>query len=196
MLLTFLAKVRDVTQSEYLCLGGSLFYHSSINTFVRTSGLFSRVFIPVDPGNAGLAVGTALHDCGRQPKLLPAFLGPAYTSGEIKATLDNCKVPYTWVTESEALETATEALQRGRLVGWYEGAMEWGQRALGARSILANPFAPYVLENLNRFLKHREPWRGYALSALKPAVGAHFDGPAEAPFMECDFRCRDVETFR
>src|SRR5262249_54240559 len=84
----------------------------------------------------------------------------------------------------------------GRLVGWYEGAMEWGQRALGARSILANPFAPYVLENLNRFLKHREPWRGYALSALKTSVDTYFEGPAEAPFMECDFRCRDVEKFR
>ena len=57
-------------------------------------------------------------------------------------------------------------LQQGRLVGWFDGAMEWGPRALGARSILANPFAPYVLENLNRFLKRREPWRGYALSGL------------------------------
>jgi carbamoyltransferase len=74
--------------------------------------------------------------------------------------------------------------------------MEWGQRALGARSILADPFATYVLENLNRFLKHREPWRGYALSVSKPAVDRFFQGPAEAPFMECDFRCRDYDTFR
>ena len=74
--------------------------------------------------------------------------------------------------------------------------MEWGPRALGARSILASPFAPYVLENLNRFLKHRDPWRGYALSGLKEAAAAHFDGPAEAPFMECDFRPRDTATFR
>jgi carbamoyltransferase len=70
--------------------------------------------------------------------------------------------------------------------------MEWGQRALGARSILANPLAPYVLENLNRFLKRRDPWRGYALSALGDGVGQHFDGPEHAPFMECDYRPRDA----
>ena len=196
LLLLFLARVRKVTQSESLCLAGSLFYHSSINTAVRTSDLFDRVFIPVDPSEAGLAVGAALHESRDRSKPLSPFLGPAYTSDEVKATLDNCKVQYIALTESEAVETAVSALRKGQLVGWYEGAMEWGQRALGGRSILANPFAPFVLENLNRFLKHREPWRGYALSALKPAVDRYFDGPTEAPFMECDFRCRDLDTFR
>ncbi len=196
LLLTFVAKVREVTQAEYLCLGGSLFYHSSVNTLVRTSALFSRVFIPVNPGTAGLAVGAALHEMGVPPRKLSPFMGPAYTLSEIKATLDSCKLPYTLVNESKVIETAVDALKRGMLVGWYEGAMEWGPRALGARSILANPFAPYVLENLNHFLKQREPWRGYALSALGPAVEEHFSGPSESPFMECDFRPRDPEMFR
>jgi len=118
------------------------------------------------------------------------------SDAEIKATLENCKVDYTWVSESEAVEIAVDALRRGRLVGWYDGAMEWGPRALGARSILANPFAPYVLENLNHFLKNRDPWRGYALSALEPALEHSLSGPSEAPFMECDFRPHDVERFR
>ncbi len=74
--------------------------------------------------------------------------------------------------------------------------MEWGPRALGARSILANPQAPYVLENLNRFLKQRESWRGYAVSGLQEAVSTYFDGPDEAPFMECDYRPRDPALFR
>ena len=87
-------------------------------------------------------------------------------------------------------------LQQGRLVGWFEDRMEWGPRALGARSILANPFSPYVLENLNRFLKRRESWRGYALSTLADAARALFSGPDEAPFMECDYRPLDVERFR
>jgi carbamoyltransferase len=73
--------------------------------------------------------------------------------------------------------------------------MEWGPRALGARCILANPFAPYVLENLNHFLKRRAPWRGYAISGLEHAVGEHFDGPARAPFMESDYRPRDAKRF-
>jgi carbamoyltransferase len=196
LLLEFLARVRHATQSECLCLGGSLFYHSSFNSLVKTSGLFSRVFVPVNPGNAGLAVGAVLQQSGCSPKFVSPFLGPAYTMGEIKATLENCKLPYKWVGESTAIEMAVDALCRGSLVGWYEGGMEWGQRALGARSILASPFAPYVLENLNRFLKWREPWRGYALSTLESAVEPHFTGPAEAPFMECDFRPRDAEIFR
>jgi len=196
LLLFLLARVREVSGADCLCLGGSLFQHSSINTFVRSAGLFSRVFVPANPGNAGLAVGTALHEARRPPCPLSAFLGPAYTLDEIKSTLDNCKLPYNWVSESGAVELAVDALQRGRLVGWYEGPMEWGPRALGARSILANPFAPFVLENLNRFLKRRDSWRGYALSALGSGVEEHFYGPMEAPFMECDFRPMDEEKFR
>jgi carbamoyltransferase len=163
---------------------------------VRTSGLFARVFVPVNPGNAGLSVGTALQQSGCTPKRLSPFLGPAYTEGEIKAALENCKLPYTWISESDAVGMAVDVLEQGKLIGWYEGALEWGPRALGARSILANPFSPYVLENLNRFLKAREPWRGYAVSILESEAGKHFSGPDEAPFMECDFRPLDLERFR
>jgi len=196
LLLEFLKAVQHFTQAEQLCLGGDLFFHSSINTRVRKSGLFSRVFIPVDPGSAGLAVGAALSETKSAPSLLSAFLGPAYATGETKAILDNCKLPYTLVGRREYLQTAVEALLRGKLIAWYEGAMEWGRRALGARSILASPFSPYVLDNLNQFLKHREPWRGYALSVLESVVKENFEGPSESPYMECDFRPRDVERFR
>ena len=110
--------------------------------------------------------------------------------------LDNCKLQYSWESEEGAVQAAVRALKEGRLVGWFDGPMEWGPRALGARCILANPQAPYVLENLNHFLKQREPWRGYALSGLQDAVAEHFDGPAEAPFMECDYRPRDPGRFR
>ena len=87
LLLALLAKVRAATGAEHLCLGGSLFDHSAINTAVRSAGLFSRVFVPVNPGNAGLAVGTALHESRRPPTPLSPFLGPQYAPDEIKATL-------------------------------------------------------------------------------------------------------------
>jgi carbamoyltransferase len=196
LFLSLLTEVRRVTNAECLCLAGSFFYHSAINTMVRSAGLFSRVFVPVDPGNGGLAVGAALHESGNEPELLSPFLGPAYDAEEIKAVLDNCKIRYSWVTDSQAIDTAVAALRQGQLVGWYEGRMEWGPRALGARSILANPFAPYVLENLNHFLKRREPWRGYAMSGLPTAVREHFSGPSDVPFMECDFIPCDTERFR
>ena len=198
LVLSLIRRVRDaVPTSTRLCLGGGLFHHSSINTVVRQSGLFERVFVPVNPGNAGLAVGAAMHDAGIGPARVSAFLGPSYDAEtDIKATLDNCKLHYDLVGEGAVIDTAIHHLQQGRLVGWFEGRMEWGPRALGARAILANPFSPYVLENLNRFLKRREVWRGYALSAAAPSVAAHFNGPEEAPFMECDYHPTDVARFR
>jgi carbamoyltransferase len=196
LLVEFLASVRERTGSDHVCLAGSLFYHSAINTAIKCHGPFADVFVPIDPGNSGLAVGTALHAAGRPPHQVSPFLGPAYAPDEIKETVDNCKLSYTWESEENAIGAAVKALVRGNLVGWFEGAMEWGPRALGARCILASPFAPFVLENLNRFLKRREPWRGYALSGLGGAVTDHFDGPRDSPFMECDYRPRDPSRFQ
>jgi carbamoyltransferase len=163
---------------------------------VRLCGLFDEVYIPVEPGNAGLSLGAALHISGGRPLPVAPFLGPSYGSDDIKATLDNCKLTYRWASEPDAVAMVVDALAKGRLVAWFEGPMEYGSRALGARSILANPFSPYVLDNLNRFLKRREPWRGYALSGLAPAVRENFVGPAAAPFMECDYVPRDRSRFR
>lgn len=196
LFIEFLQLVRQATNDKHLCLGGSFFYHSSINSRVRQSRVFTDVFVPVDPGDSGLAVGAALLANGYAPSPASPFLGPTYSSEETKLVVDNCKLQYAWESEEDAAMIAVRALREGRLVGWFEGGMEWGPRALGARCILANPTAPYVLDNLNRFLKRRDPWRGYALSGLAEAVPEHFDGPGTAPFMECDFRPRDPGRFR
>ena len=196
LLVDMLRDVRQATGQADLCLGGSLFYHSSINSRVRQSGLFSRVFVPVDPGNGGLAVGAAQDALGVGPARLSPFLGPSYSAEETKQVLDSCKLQYEWESEEDAVQVAVRALRDGRLVGWFDGSMEWGPRALGARCILANPTAPYVLDNLNRFLKRRAPWRGYALSGTEEALAEHFDGPGTAPFMECDYRPRDPARLR
>jgi carbamoyltransferase len=171
-------------------------YSSFFSGLAKRSGIFDEVFVPVNPGNAGLSVGTALLATGAAPRTISPFLGPAFSAHEVKATLDNCKLHYEWLSEGEVIDRTVAALSRGYLVGWFDGAMEWGPRALGARSILASPFSEYVLENLNRFLKHRPPWRSYALSGLDDDVAKLFDGPAASPYMECDYRTRDPELFR
>ena len=196
LVVELLADLRSRLGLAHLCLGGSLFRQSSMTTRAKQSALFDDVFVPVDPGDGGLAVGAALHGLGAAPEVASAFLGPAYSAEEIKAVLANCKLQYSWESDERGIQAAVEALMAGRMVGWFDGAMEWGPRALGARSILASPFSPYVLENLNRFLKHREAWRGYSLSGLAADVPAHFDGPDRAPYMECDYRPRDPERFR
>jgi carbamoyltransferase len=195
-LLELLTAVHRQHGGARLCLAGSLFYHSAIITMVKRNGPFNGVFVPVDPGNPGLAVGTVLHANGKKPNQVSPFLGPQYSSTEIKETLDNCKLSYQWESDQDAIGKAVEALVRGYQVSWFDGAMEWGPRALGARCILASPFSPFVLENLNRFLKRREEWRGYALSGLEQAVHQDFDGPRAAPFMECDYLPRDAEKFK
>jgi carbamoyltransferase len=196
LLVAFLERVQRSTGDQSLCLAGSLFHNSSIATAAKQSRIFANVFVPIDPGNAGLAVGTALHANYRNPELLSPFLGPSYDAREIKATLDNCKLRYDWKGDDAVVDMAVSALRKGMLVAWFEGGMEWGPRALGARSILASPFSPYVLENLNGFLKRRQSWRGYGLSVAKAAMGEQFDGPASAPFMESDYRVRDAATFK
>lgn len=196
LLLEFLGEVRARTGLTALCLGGTLFYSASVNTRVKTCGLFADVFVPPDPGDGGNAVGAALAAGGPRLATASPFVGPSYSAQETKEVLDNCKLQYEWVSEDGAIAAALKGLEQGHLVGWFQGAMEWGPRALGARSILANPRAPYVLENLNRFLKQRESWRGYAVSGLQEAVPEHFDGPASSPFMECDYVPRDPATFR
>jgi carbamoyltransferase len=189
-------EIRRRTSLTRLCVGGSLFYNSHLNARIRQTNAFDEVFVPINPGNAGLALGAALHGRGHRNVRMSPFLGPAYTPHEIKATLDNCKLTYKWVSEADSIAVTVQALQRGQLVAWFDGPMEWGPRALGARSILANPFAPYVLDHLNRFLKQREPWRGYAMSGLRDAVREQFNGPDSSPFMECDYLPRDRDRFR
>ncbi len=197
LLIEFLTEVkRRSPTAETLCVGGSLFNNSYFNSRVKSSRVFNDVFVPIDPGNAGLAVGNGLYASGSARRSVTSFLGPAYGDEDTIAVLNNCKLKFAWMSDTDAISASVEALMRGRMVGWFDGPMEWGARALGGRSIVASPFNPYVLENLNRFLKHRAPWRGYALSGLEEAIRRDFDGPDRSPFMECDYLPKDRDRFR
>jgi carbamoyltransferase len=197
LLLQVVGEIREELGVDTLCLGGGLFYNTYFTTLIRRSGLFRDVFVPINPGNSGLAVGATLalaprdgggqrRRCGPGP-----FLGPEYDDHEIKATLDGCKLSYAFVSESEALDATVDALTRGHLVGWLQGRMEWGPRALGHRSILADPRSPYVLDNLNCFLRKRERWRSFGVSVSATEVGDYFCGPPTSSFMEYEYELRD-----
>ncbi len=183
---SLLALVKEVQRrfgGHHLCLAGGLFYNSYFNTRVAQSGLYEDTFVPVNPGNAGVAIGAALEvarlerKCHRSAPLSP-FLGPGHAPAEIKATLDNCKLSYDYVHDGLVIERTARVLSQGKFVGWFQGRMEWGPRALGNRSILASPMAPFVLENLNAFLKHREPHRSYSVSVCAEDLPRYFRGPA------------------
>jgi carbamoyltransferase len=199
-LLGLLADVRASLGVTRLCLGGGLFFNTYLNTRIAESGVFDEVFVPPNPGNAGVAAGAALavgHGHGpREAERVSAFLGPEYGLEEIKATLDNCKLSYECLSDGDVIGTCVRTLAAGRLVGWFQGRMEWGPRALGHRSILASPFSPYALDNLNVYLKRRERYRAYGLSVREEERPDYFDGPARSSWMEYEYRPRDVERFR
>ena len=196
--------VRDVQSrfgGRHLCLGGGLFYNSYFNTLLAQSGGYEHTFVPVNPGNAGVAIGAALEVAGPERALLRTaplspFLGPGYEPGEIKATLDNCKLSYDYVHGGQVIERTARVLSQGKFVGWFQDRMEWGPRALGNRSILASPLAPFVLENLNAFLKHREPHQSYSVSICADDVPRYFSGPATSQFMEYEYEVTDPAVLR
>jgi carbamoyltransferase len=155
---------------EHACLGGGLFLNTLLVSGVENEIGADRVFVPPAPGNAGCAIGSALllnYQGSRKVNRTSesVYCGPSFSRSEIKDTLDNCKTRYSLqITEDRKIDTAVQLLEAGKIVGWYQGATEFGPRALGNRSVLASPWAAYVKENLNDYIKHREWFRPFALA--------------------------------
>jgi carbamoyltransferase len=112
------------------------------------------------------------------------YWGPSYGRSEIKDTLDNSKARYSLqITEERKIDTAVQFLEAGKIVAWYQGATEFGPRALGNRSVLASPWAPYVKENLNDYIKHREWFRPFALSIPEEDCERWFESSPACRYM-------------
>jgi carbamoyltransferase len=185
--------VRHFSQSEGLtdvCLGGGLFLNPLlVSTVERQIGL-NRIFVPPAPGNSGCAVGAAkllwYQEPNRPRKAVPpgVYWGPGYSRAEIKDTLDNSKARYSLqITEERKLDAAIGLLHAGKIVAWYQGATEFGPRALGNRSVLASPWAPYVKENLNDYNKHREWFRPFALAVPEEDCHRWFEASQACHYM-------------
>jgi carbamoyltransferase len=194
-LLTQLAGAASVTD---LCLSGGLFFNTSFTTRAAASTAFLHVHVPPHPGRNGTAFGAAML-AGALPQSSVAaspYLGPAYSDTQIKAALENCKLSFDLQRQDPLMEEMIRALGRGRLVGWFHGRLEWGPRALGHRSVLADPLGAHTLDNLNGFLKRRPAHRSYGVSVPRARLHEFFDGPPASPFMQFEYRPRDPEKFR
>ena len=183
---------RDRENVSNVCLAGGLMSNTLLVATLEQRLGMNEVFVPPAPGNAGCAMGAAMltwHQTFAKPRLEPqaaVYCGPSYTRSEIKEILDNCKVRYSLQnTEDRKIDTALQLLQAGKIVGWYQGATEFGPRSLGNRSILASPWAPYVRENLNDFIKHREWFRPFALAVPEEDANR---------FFQCSNLCRSMNT--
>jgi carbamoyltransferase len=141
-------------------------------------------------GNAGNALGAALYTAHvllqlpRRFRLEHVYYGPEYSGPQIKEVLENCKLNFRYLrTRDEIVKAGVEILQQNRILGWFQGRAEFGPRALGSRSILASPFGPYVNENLNQYVKHREKFRPFAASVIEESAGEFFEFGPMARFL-------------
>jgi carbamoyltransferase len=172
-------------EGENLCLGGGLFLNALLVASLERCGKWKNVFVEGAAGNAGSAIGAAYyawHQKSGQPRRVETstlLLGPSYEQEDIKRVLENCKLRFRYLRSTdELLSTAVEFLGERKIVAWMQGRMEFGSRALGNRSILASPLDPYSTENLNVFIKHREPFRKFAASVPAELAAEYFEaGP-------------------
>lgn len=170
-----------------LCLAGGVALNSVMNARLLMDGPFEKVFIPAPSGDAGNAIGGALsawhHDTGkpREWQMEHAYLGPEFSEAQIRAALDERKLTYRQV--ADPAEAAADLLAAGKIMGWFQGRAEVGPRALGNRSILADPRPDHMKDTINAEVKHRERFRPFAPSVLAEEAPAWFEPSAPSPFM-------------
>ncbi|MFO1247319.1 MAG: carbamoyltransferase [Alphaproteobacteria bacterium] len=177
-----------------ICLGGGVALNCVANGKILRDGAFRDLWIQPAPGDAGSAIGAALiayHRHAKQPRtpvcgdsMNGSYLGPAYSHEEIVTALDKAKARYTLIDDEASLLAETVfALEAGHAVGWFQGRMEFGPRALGARSILGDPRNPRMQAQLNLKIKYRESFRPFAPSVLAEDAARYFDLDQESPYM-------------
>jgi len=165
-----------------ICLGGGLFQNALLVGALEKRFGMNHVFVPPAPGNSGCALGAALlawNSVQGKPRLAAVrciYGGPPCDRSEVKDVLDNSKARYSLqITEERKLDATLQLLQAGKIVGWFQGAAEFGPRALCNRSLLASPWAPYIKENLNDYVKHREWFCPFAVSVPEEDCGRYFE---------------------
>jgi carbamoyltransferase len=182
------------TRQKALCFAGGVAFNCVANGKILSQTPFERVFVQPAAGDAGLSIGAAFavyHQFLHRPRefvMEHAYWGPAFSPSEIRGALDRFSMPademgISELEEKPLLESTAKAIAAGKIVGWYQGAAEWGPRALGNRSIVADPRRPEMKEILNRRIKHREGFRPFAPSILEEATADYFEETHPSPFM-------------
>lgn len=173
-----------------VCIAGGVAQNSVANGKITRNTGFKQVYIPSAGHDAGISMGAALYVYNhtlRQPRVAPiwsAYTGSRFSNEVIEAYLKSRNIQYTRYSDEELYEKVSDRLIDAGVVGWFNGRAEFGPRALGARSILADPRRQDAKELLNSKIKRRESFRPFAPSILKEYVGEYFEVNDEVPFME------------
>src|SRR2546425_8322 len=186
--------VHRETGLENLCLAGGVALNCVANGRILREGPFKRLWIQPAAGDAGGALGVALliwHRYCKEPRMVTpgrdtmrgALLGPEFSSAEIEAFLEARGAPYERLERHCVSSRVAELLAQEKVVGWFDGRMEFGPRALGARSILGDPRSPRMQAQMNLKIKFREGFRPFAPSVLVERVTDYFELEGESPYM-------------
>lgn len=182
------------TGLDNLCLAGGVALNCVANGKVLRDGVFKHVWVQPAAGDAGGALGAALaaHHLFREQPRLPgtgrdhmrgSYLGPVFEQGDIEARLAQAGAKFSVLADAELVDRTAELLASEHVVGWFQGRMEFGPRALGGRSILGDPRSPQMQSVLNLKIKYRESFRPFAPSVLREHVADWFDLDQDSPYM-------------
>jgi carbamoyltransferase len=186
--------VAKTTGEKNICLAGGVALNCVANGKLLRENFFDRLWIQPAAGDAGGALGAALgayHIMLNQPRKVSdgidamkgSYLGPEFSQHDITERLTRCGAVFETLTEDELLEQTAQALANGKAVGWMNGRMEFGPRALGGRSVIADPRSPTMQKVLNLKVKYRESFRPFAPSVLREDVSQWFEMDADSPYM-------------
>ncbi|HVA16358.1 MAG TPA: carbamoyltransferase C-terminal domain-containing protein, partial [Candidatus Dormibacteraeota bacterium] len=182
------------TKAKTLCLAGGVAFNCVANGKILERTPFEHVYVQPAAGDGGLSLGAAFavhHQILGKPRSFQmdhAFWGPGFKPEELRKAVssrpsDSESVHVAELGEDALVQTTAKHIAQGKIVGWYQGRSEWGPRALGNRSILADPRRAQMKETLNRRIKHREAFRPFAPSILEEATGEYFERTHPSPFM-------------
>jgi carbamoyltransferase len=175
--------------NDNLAMAGGCALNSVANGKLFHVTPFRRTWIQPAAGDEGLAIGAALHTYHatlgqpRKHELKHSYLGPEFSESRIEGNLKGAGLKYRRLEREPMLEVVTDQIAAGNVVGWFQGRMEWGPRALGNRSIVAHPGLPNMKDVLNARIKHREWFRPFAPSILEDQQAAYFEYTHPSPFM-------------
>ena len=185
--------LRKETGATALCLSGGVALNCVANGKLLQEGIFDQIWIQPASGDAGSALGAALvalhqhFKASRQPvsgdAMKGTYLGPAFSNSEIRDYLTSIKAPFHALEDPLLFDRLAELLDQGKVVGWFNGRMEFGPRALGARSIIGDPRNQQMQSVMNLKIKYRESFRPFAPSVLEQEVSNQFELNAKSPYM-------------
>jgi carbamoyltransferase len=185
--------IKQLTGQENLCLAGGVALNCVANGKLFRENVFDSIWIQPASGDAGGAIGAALaayHLMLNKPRAVKSgdgmngsYLGPAFSQPDIEQRLTKAGALFTTITDDELINITAYSLADGKAVGWHQGRMEFGPRALGGRSIIADPRSPTMQKQLNLKVKYRESFRPFAPSVLREDVSDWFQIDTDSPYM-------------